>query len=117
VETASALAQIEAIAAVDGVDGVFIGPADLAASMGHLGQPGHPDVRAAIETAIARILAAGKAPGILAVDEALARHYIDLGTRFVAVGVEASMLAQVTRALASRFKSSPQADPARSSAY
>jgi 4-hydroxy-2-oxoheptanedioate aldolase len=117
VETASALAQIEAIAAVDGVDGVFIGPADLAASMGHLGQPGHPEVRAAIETAIARILAAGKAPGILAVDEALARHYIDLGTRFVAVGVEASMLAQVTRALASRFKSSPQADPARSSAY
>ena len=73
VETATALAQLDAIAAVDGVDGVFIGPADLSASMGHLGNPGHPEVRAAIDAGIARILAAGKAPGILAVDEALAR--------------------------------------------
>ena len=104
VETAHALKQIDAIAAVDGVDGVFIGPADLAASMGHLGQPGHPEVRAAIEPAIARILAAGKAPGILAVDEKLARHYIGLGARFVAVGVDATLLAQSTRALAQRFK-------------
>jgi len=67
VETASALAQLDEIAAVDGVDGVFIGPADLSASMGHLGNPGHPDVRAAIDHGIARILAAGKAPGILSV--------------------------------------------------
>ena len=104
VETAAALEQVEAIAAVDGVDGVFIGPADLSASMGYLGQPGHPSVRAAIEQALARILAAGKAPGILTLDEALARHYISLGCRFVAVGVEATMLAQATRALASRFK-------------
>ena len=104
VETVSALAQIDAIAAVEGVDGVFIGPADLSASMGHLGQPGHPQVRDAIETAIARILAAGKAPGILATDEKLARHYISLGARFVAVGVEATLLAQTTRALAQRFK-------------
>jgi 4-hydroxy-2-oxoheptanedioate aldolase len=104
VETAAALREIEAIAAVDGVDGVFIGPADLSASMGHLGNPGHADVRAAIDAGIARILAAGKAPGILAVDEALARHCIDIGTRFVAVGVEATMLARATRDLASRFK-------------
>ena len=104
VETANALANIDAIAAVEGVDGVFIGPADLSASMGHLGQPGHPDVRAAIEHAMARILAAGKAPGILATDEKLAHHYIGLGARFVAVGVEASLLAQATRALAQRFK-------------
>jgi 4-hydroxy-2-oxoheptanedioate aldolase len=103
VETAGALAQIDAIAAVDGVDGVFIGPADLSASMGHLGQPGHPEVRAAIEPALPRILAAGKAPGILAVDESLARRYIELGARFVAVGVEATMLAQATRVLAARF--------------
>lgn len=104
VETASALAQLDEIAAVDGVDGVFIGPADLSASMGHLGNPGHPDVRAAIDHGIARILAAGKAPGILSVDETLARHYIALGARFVAVGVEATMLARATRALAGRFK-------------
>ena len=104
VETVAALGQLDAIAAVDGVDGVFIGPVDLSASMGHLGDPGHPDVRAAIEQAIARIVAAGKAPGILATDEAFARRCIDLGTRFVAVGVDATMLAQVTRALAARFK-------------
>jgi 4-hydroxy-2-oxoheptanedioate aldolase len=109
VETAAALEQIDAIAAVDGVDGVFIGPADLSASMGHLGQPGHPEVRAAIEGALPRILAAGKAPGILAVDEALARRYIALGARFVAVGVEATMLAHATRALAARFKGPAQA--------
>jgi len=103
VETAAALAQLDEIAAVDGVDGVFIGPADLSASMGHLGQPGHPDVRQAIDAAIARILAAGKAPGILAVDEAVARHCIGLGARFVAVGVEATLLARAARALAARF--------------
>jgi 4-hydroxy-2-oxoheptanedioate aldolase len=104
VESAGALAQIDAIASVDGVDGVFIGPADLSASMGHVGQPGHPDVRAAIEAALPRILAAGKAPGILAVDESLARRYIELGARFVAVGIEATLLAQATRALAARFR-------------
>jgi 4-hydroxy-2-oxoheptanedioate aldolase len=104
VETAAALEQLDAIAAVDGVDGVFIGPADLSASMGHLGQPAHPDVRLAIEQAIARILAAGKAPGILAVDEPLARRYIELGARFVAVGVEATLLARATRELAQRFR-------------
>jgi 4-hydroxy-2-oxoheptanedioate aldolase len=107
VETASALAQLDEIAAVEGVDGVFIGPADLSASMGHLGNPDHPDVRAAIDGAMARILAAGKAPGILAVDETLARHYIALGARFVAVGVEATMLARATRDLAGRFKATP----------
>jgi 4-hydroxy-2-oxoheptanedioate aldolase len=109
VETAAALAQLDDIAAVDGVHGVFIGPADLAASMGHLGNPGHPDVQTAIEGAIARILAAGKAPGILALDEARARRYIELGARFVAVGVEATLLARATRELAGRFKASADA--------
>lgn len=104
VETVGALAQIDAIAAVEGVDGVFIGPADLSASMGHLGNPGHPEVRAAIEHAFGRILAAGKAPGILATDEKLARHWIGLGARFVAVGVDATLLAQAARSLAQRFK-------------
>lgn len=111
VETAEALAQLDEIAAVDGVDGVFIGPADLSASMGHLGNPGHPEVRAAIDGAIGRILAAGKAPGILTVDEALARHYIALGARFVAVGVDATLLARATRALAAAFRTAPAAAP------
>ncbi len=106
VESAKALAQIDAIAAVEGVDGVFIGPADLAASMGHLGNPAHPQVRAAIEHGLTRTLAAGKAPGILAVDETLARRCIELGARFVAVGVEAVLLAQASRALLQRFKPS-----------
>ena len=104
VETVSALAQLDETAAVEGVDGVFIGPADLSASMGHLGQTGHPEVLAAIDDAIARILATGKAPGLLAVDESLARRSIERGARFVAVGVEATMLARATRALAERFR-------------
>jgi 4-hydroxy-2-oxoheptanedioate aldolase len=117
VETAAALAQLDEIAAVDGVDGVFIGPADLSASMGHLGNPGHPDVRLAIDTAIARILAAGKAPGILAVDETLARHYIGLGVRFVAVGVDATVLARGLRSLAQRFKGADAAPRAAATGY
>nr|WP_145547329.1 4-hydroxy-2-oxoheptanedioate aldolase [Variovorax boronicumulans] len=117
VETASALAQIDAIAAVEGVDGVFIGPSDLSASMGFLGQTGHPDVRAAIEHAFERIQAAGKAAGILAVDETLARHWIGRGARFVAVGVEATLLAQAARALSARFRDNAAAQPAGSSGY
>jgi 4-hydroxy-2-oxoheptanedioate aldolase len=116
VETASALAQVDAIAAVQGVDGVFIGPADLSASMGHLGQPGHPEVRAAIEHAFERIQAAGKAAGILAVDETLARHWIAKGARFVAVGVEATLLAQAARALSRRFRDTAAPTPASASA-
>ncbi|WP_087686343.1 4-hydroxy-2-oxoheptanedioate aldolase [Pandoraea sp. PE-S2R-1] len=103
VETAEALAQVDAIASVDGVDGVFIGPADLAASMGYLGQATHPDVRKAIEDGIARIRAAGKPAGILCVDEALARHYLDLGVTFIAVGIDTSLLANASRALAAKF--------------
>jgi len=117
VETTSALARIDEIAAVEGVDGVFIGPADLSASMGLLGQPGHPEVRAAIEHAFARIQAAGKAPGILAVDETLARHYIGLGARFIAVGVDATLLAQASRALVRRFKVAPATVAGNSSGY
>jgi len=110
VETAAALARLEEIAAVDGVHGVFLGPMDLSASMGLLGQPSHPEVRAAIEGAIARLRAVGKPAGVLATDEAVAHRYIELGARFVAVGVDATLLAQATRALVRRFK--PDAVPA-----
>jgi 4-hydroxy-2-oxoheptanedioate aldolase len=104
VETQQAMAQIEEIAAVPGVDGVFIGPADLAASMGFLGEAEHPQVKEAIDTGIAAIVRAGKAPGILCADEALARHYIAAGVRFVAVGVDTSLLVRAASGLAARFK-------------
>jgi len=105
VETQESLNNIEEIAAVPGVDGVFIGPSDLSASLGYVGQQDHPVVRAAIEDAFRKILKAGKAPGFLTLDEKLSRHYLDLGGVFMAVGVEAVMLAQQTQALAERFKS------------
>jgi 4-hydroxy-2-oxoheptanedioate aldolase len=112
VESREGLEAIDEIAAVDGVDGIFVGPADLSASLGYLGQPGHPEVRAAIEVAFRAIRSAGKAAGILAVDEALARHYIGLGACFVAVGVDATLLAQATRALIAKFRSKSVSGPA-----
>lgn len=104
VETQTALTNLDAIAATDGVDGVFIGPADLSASLGHIGNPGHPQVQAAIEDAIRRIVRAGKAAGILSSDETVARHYLDLGATFVAVGLDTNLLVRHTSALAARFK-------------
>jgi len=86
---------------------------DLAASMGHLGQPAHPEVRAAIEAAIARIRAQGKPAGVLASDEAFARRCLALGAQFVAVGVDTSLLVRATTQLAAAFKGGPQtASPA-----
>lgn len=102
-ETATALDNLEAICAVDGVDGVFIGPADLAASMGHPGNAAHPEVQGAIDDAIRRIVAAGKAAGTLTSDAAQARRFLGLGARFVAVGLDAVLLARATRQLAADF--------------
>src|SRR5439155_12638822 len=107
VETRVALANIEAIAAVDGVDGLFIGPSDLAADLGHLGDNSHPEVHAAIEDAVARIRATGRAAGILTAIEADARHWIEAGCRFVGVGNDAGVLARQTEALAAKFKMAP----------
>lgn len=104
VESASAMAQVAAIAAVEGVDGVFFGPADLSASMGHLGEPAHPAVQQAIVAGIAAVRAAGKAAGVLAADQALARRYADAGAQFVAVGVDASLLVRAARAQLAPFK-------------
>ena len=103
-ETVEAMAHLDAIAATPGVDGVFIGPADLSASMGHPGNPGHPDVQAAIHDGIARILRAGKAPGILATNEAQARQWLAAGALFVAVGVDTMLLASAAQDLLARFR-------------
>ncbi|MHA6127276.1 2,4-dihydroxyhept-2-enedioate aldolase [Pseudomonas mohnii] len=107
IENQEGLANLDAIAAVEGVDGVFIGPADLSASMGFRGNPGHPDVQAAIEDAIARIQKAGKAAGILSADQKLARRYIELGAAFVAVGVDTTVLMRGLQTLAATFKDAP----------
>ncbi|MBO9355487.1 4-hydroxy-2-oxoheptanedioate aldolase [Bordetella petrii] len=113
IETPQGVQALDEILAVEGVDGVFIGPADLSASMGHLGNAGHPEVRAAIDDAIVRIVRAGKAAGILHADPAQARHYLALGATFVAVGVDASLLARATEKLASDFKNASPAAPAK----
>ena len=105
VETRVALGNLEAIAKVEGVDGVFIGPGDLSADLGYLGSLTHPDVTAVIDDTIARIKAAGSIPGILINDEALARRYIDAGCLYTAVGGDVALLARGAEALARRFKS------------
>jgi 4-hydroxy-2-oxoheptanedioate aldolase len=104
IESRAALDNLEAIAAVEGVDGLFIGPSDLAAGLGFTGNSAHPDVRAAIETAMDRIQATGKVAGILAPLEADARHWLERGCLFVAVGSDAGLLARHSEALAARFK-------------
>jgi 4-hydroxy-2-oxoheptanedioate aldolase len=104
VETRRGLAAIEEIAAVDGVDGIFIGPADLAADMDHLGRPGEPEVQVAVEDGLRRIIASGKAAGILTADQNLARRYLELGATFVAVGNDVSLFANAVGTLAKVFK-------------
>lgn len=105
IESRLGLENLDAIAALDGVDGLFIGPADLSASLGYLDNPTAPEVQAAIEDAFSRIARAGKASGILIGDEALARRYIEFGARFVAVGTDVGLLARASDALATKFVS------------
>ena len=104
VETVEAMRNIDAIAATPGVDGVFIGPADLSTSMGFRGKPNHPDVVAAIEHGVRQIRRAGKAAGILATQEAQANRWLDAGASFVAVGVDVSLLTQAAQALVECFR-------------
>ena len=104
-ESRSALVQLEQIAAIDGVDGLFIGPQDLAADLGHLANPAHPEVQAVIADAIPRMKKTGKAAGILAFVEADARKWIGHGARLVAVTSDQYLLARETSAVAAKFKS------------
>jgi len=105
VETQAALDNIEAIAAVEGIDGIFIGPADLHASLGHTGEVANPQVKPLIDDAIRRIRKCGKAPGILTPNEADARRWLECGALFVAVGADVGILARGAEALAAKFKS------------
>ena len=104
-ETVQAMSNLQAIAAVDGVDGVFFGPADLSASMGYRGQAGHPMVQQAILEGIAMVRAQGKAAGILAADPSAAQRYLDAGCTFVAVGLDTSLLVRAASDLLRVFKS------------
>jgi len=104
VETVAGLTHLGDIADVDGVDAVFIGPADLAASMGKLGQPEHADVVSAIEAALATIVAHGKSAGVNAFNEKVARRYVDAGASFVLVGADVALLARGAEQLVERYR-------------
>ncbi|WP_299746309.1 HpcH/HpaI aldolase/citrate lyase family protein [uncultured Tateyamaria sp.] len=104
VENRAGIANLDDILAVDGIDGVFIGPADLSADMGHMGQLTHPEVQATIKDVIGRIETAGKAPGILATTPDFTQDALDWGARFVATGLDLLILAKSLRELAQRWK-------------
>jgi 4-hydroxy-2-oxoheptanedioate aldolase len=104
-ETTDALKEIEAVAAVEGVNGIFIGPSDLAAASGHLANPKHPDVQAAIKDAAARIRAAGKSAGTLTGNADDAEALFAMGYNFTAVGSDVGLLARNAEATAARFRS------------
>ena len=94
---------MEDILAVDGVDAIFLGPSDLAASMGLLGQQEHPEVRAAVEHCLAAATAAGKPAGVNAFNPDTARSYLAAGAAFVLVGADVALLARGSEALAAEY--------------
>ena len=103
--------NLDEILQVDGIDGVFIGAVDLSATMGYEGNPNHPEVQKAVINAIQRIRAAGKAAGILSTQHEAAQMYLELGTEFVAVGVDTSVLMNSLRELLAKYKSDAEAAP------
>jgi 4-hydroxy-2-oxoheptanedioate aldolase len=103
-ESKAAVKEIEAIAAVEGVDGLFIGPSDLAGDLGHLGNPRHPEVQAAIKDAGERIRAAGKSAGTLSGNADDVERLISLGFNFTAVGSDVGLLARAAESAAARFR-------------
>jgi 2-dehydro-3-deoxyglucarate aldolase len=106
IESRKGFGAADEIAAVEGVDGLFVGPSDLAAAFGHLGNANHPEVQDAIRHIFARAHAAGKAAGILAGVEEDARRYLDWGATFVAVGSDLGLFRAASQALCDRFKES-----------
>jgi len=111
IETSAGVEAAAEIASVDGVDGVFVGPADLAASMGLLGQQTHPDVVAAVLRVFAAVKEAGKPVGVNAFDPTAAQGYLDAGASFVVVGADVTLLARGSEALASRWVAPVQTPP------
>lgn len=107
IESVTGVGNAAEIAEVDGVDGVFVGPSDLAASMGLIGRQAHPDVVAAVERAFEAVRGAGKPVGVNAFDPAVASAYLDQGASFVLVGADVALLARGSEALAERFVGAP----------
>jgi 4-hydroxy-2-oxoheptanedioate aldolase len=103
-ETVTAIDNLAAIVATPGVDGVFIGPSDLSASMGHAGDVSHPDVIDTVTNGLRTIRAAGKHAGLLCLDESMVAHFVESGADFVGVGVDTLLLGNAARRLADRFK-------------
>ena len=116
IESTAAVEAVEEILAVDGVDAIFLGPSDLAASMGVLGQQEHPKVRAAVEHCLTAAKAAGKPAGVNAFNPATARHYLDVGAAFVLVGADVAILARGSEALAATYVPAPLVEPAETPA-
>ena len=110
-ETVTAIENLEAIAATPGVDGVFIGPSDLSASMGHAGDVSHPEVIETVATSLNTIRAAGKHAGLLCLDESKVAHFVECGADFVGVGVDTLLLGNSARSLAGKFKSGNGGSP------
>ena len=104
VESVKGLENLDEILKIEGIDGIFIGAVDLSATMGYEGNPNHPEVQKAVIDAIKRIRAAGKAAGILSTQHEVTQQYIELGTEFVAVGVDTSLLMNSMRDLLSQYK-------------
>lgn len=113
IESRAGLAIIEEIATLEGVDGIFIGPSDLAADMGYLGNPGAAPVRKAIEDALETIGKLGKARGILTLDIEQARYYQDIGVTFLAIGTDVTLFVEATAGLLKRFRGEEDAGPAK----
>jgi len=109
-ETVAALDNLKSIANTDGIDGVFFGPSDLSASMGHLNDPAHPDVVDAISSGIRAVAAAGKYTGLLCLDRAQVGHYVDCGANFVGIGVDTLLLRSAARTLVAHHKPGDQDD-------
>lgn len=116
-ETQEGIRNLDEIAAVDGVDGVFIGPSDLSAAFGHVGDPWHPEMQDIIADAFRRIQEAGKAVGILTLDETLARKHVEMGATFIAVGTDSNLMVKSSTALAAKFKGAPPQPAANGQNY
>ena len=104
IESRAGLLALDDILEIDGIDGVFIGPADLAADMGHMGNALHPDVQSAIMDALTRIDASGKAAGILSTNDDMTNDAINAGARFIAVGADVLLLSHAAQALANKWR-------------
>lgn len=115
VESKTALDNLDAILDVEGIDGVFIGPADLSASLGYPDNAGHPEVQRIIQESLRRIRAAGKAAGFLAVDPAMAQKCLQWGANFVAVGVDTMLYTEALDRRLAMFKAVSSATPVKSS--